>query len=99
MIIYQNDPRAQREADPYKRSTKAGKQQPTPLPLQTKEGRTSESSAVFAPHMLANKRVPSEDAYFSPVLGCGVLRGKMDAWCALKRLLGLGGPAVRVRID
>ena len=68
MIIYQNDPKAQREADPYKQSTKAGKQQPTPVPLQIKEGRTSESSAVFAPHMLANKRVPSEDAYFSPVI-------------------------------
>ena len=97
MMIYQNDPRAQREADPYKRSTKAAsKQQPTPLPLQIKEGRMSELSAVFAPHMLANKRVPLEDAYFSPVIGCVVLRGKMDAWCALKRLLGLGGPAVRI---
>ena len=49
--------------------------------------------------MLANKRVPSEDIYFSPVegIGCGLLGGKMDGWCALKWLLGLGEPRLDVR--
>ena len=50
MIMYQNDSKAQREADPYKRSTKAGKRQPTPLPLQTKEGRTSQESRLLYSH-------------------------------------------------
>ena len=47
MIMYQNDPKGQREADPYKRSTKAGKRQSTPLPLQTKDGRTSQESRLL----------------------------------------------------
>ena len=76
MMMYQNDSKGQREADPYKRSTKAGKRQPTPLPLQTKEGRTSqESRLLYSRHMLANKRVPSEDTYIrscSPVEGIDV---------------------------
>ena len=100
MIMYQNDPKGQREADPYKRSTKAGKRQPTHLPLQTKEGRTSQESRLLYSHPICwTARESPRRIHNFDLIGhrMWVLGSKMDGWCALKQLLGLGGPKLDVR--